>query len=399
MSHMTDSEPHWHPYDKKLWDDPHPMFRRIREEKPLYYNAEHDFYALSRYHDCETCLADRDSYINVRGDVLDFVKANITYPRGLFICEDPPQHTVYRGVLTKVFTPAKMGALEAEMRELTIRCLDPLVGTGKIDFIEDLGKQVPARVMGMLLGLPEDDLKTVRTRAEATMRSGKKSRSVEVPEQGFTDEFYANYIDWRMKNPSDDLMTQLIRTEFVDDQGVKRLLARDEVVTLVTMLAGAGIDTTNRLIGWMGKLLGEHPDQRRQIVQNRALIPQTIEEVLRYEPPSITVARYVAKDVQIHDGVIPADSALLCFVGAANRDPRQYDNPEEFDINRERRPHLGFGYGFHACLGNALARVEGRVVLDEILNRFPDWELDMDNAVPVATTFSRGWEAMPAFTN
>jgi cytochrome P450 len=171
------------------------------------------------------------------------------------------------------------------------------------------------------------------------------------------------------------------------------------VVTLVTMLAGAGIDTTNRLIGWMGKLLGEHPDQRRQIVQNRALIPQTIEEVLRFEPPSITVARYVAKDVQIHDGVIPADSALLCLVGAANRDPRQYDNPEEFDINRERRPHLGFGYGFHACLGNALARVEGRVVLDEILNRFPDWELDMDNAVPVATTFSRGWEAMPAFTN
>ena len=164
---------------------------------------------------------------------------------------------------------------------------------------------------------------------------------------------------------------------------------------MIGFLASAGNETTNRLIGWAGKLLSDHPDQRRDIGANRALIPQAVEEVLRFEPPAHQVGRHVAKDFMIHGQVIPAGSVVIFLTGAANRDPREFPDPDRFDIHRERRPHLTFGYGHHVCLGNALARAEARIVLDEVLNRFPDWQVDYAAAQLASASTVRGWDTLP----
>jgi cytochrome P450 len=218
---------------------------------------------------------------------------------------------------------------------------------------------------------------------------------MEFIEGNFKGEGFEEYIDWRVKHPSDDLMTELLHAEFKDETGATRKLTRDELLTFINVIAGAGNETTTRLIGWTAKVLAEHPDQRRDIVENRALITAAIEEILRFEPPGPHIGRYVARDVKLHGRTVPKGSAILFVAAAANRDERQFADGERFNIHREQRPHLTFGYGFHSCLGAALARVEGRVALDEILKRFPKWEIDYANAQLSPTSTVRGWETLP----
>jgi cytochrome P450 len=391
------SKVHWDPYNQTYYPNPYPVYSRLREEAPLYYNEEYDFYALSRYDDAQKVLGDRDLFSSARGEVLEHIKANVPIPRGMFIAEDPPLHTVHRGVLTRVFTPKRMSALEPKVREYCALALDPLVEGGEFNFVDDLGQQMPMRVIGMLLGIPEQDLQVIRKRVDEThyVEPGKPK---DMEGTNFLDSGYDEYVSWREKNPSDDLMTELLNAEFVDELGVKRKLTRPEILMFVTILAAAGNETTNRLIGWIGKVLADHPDQRRQVYENRALIPQTIEEILRYEPPGPVVARTVSQDTEFHGVKVPKDAAILALCASGNRDHRKFADGEKFDINRERIPHLSFGYGFHNCLGNALARVEGRAALDEILNRFPEWDVDMDVAALSPSSTTRGYKTLPAYT-
>jgi cytochrome P450 len=183
----------------------------------------------------------------------------------------------------------------------------------------------------------------------------------------------------------------------VDETGTTRRLTRDEILMYISVIAGAGSETTTRLIGWTGKVLADHPDQRRELVEDRSLVANAIEEILRYEPPAPHVGRYVARDTEFHGRTVPQGSAILMLVGAANRDERRWPDAGKFDIHRDVGQHLTFGYGIHFCLGAALARVEGRVALDEVLSRFPEWEVDLDNARIASTSTVRGWETLPTF--
>ncbi len=394
---MTEAPVHWDPYNPQYFANPHPVFRRLREEAPVYYNKEYDFYAVSRYADVERCLGDWENFSSARGDILEMIKANLTVPRGQFIHEDPPLHTMYRKALTRVFTPRRMTALEPQIRAFCARSLDPLVEEGEFDFIANLGAEMPMRVISMLLGIPEEDQVAVRERVDANLRT-EPGKPMDYTFTTRIGEGFEGYYDWRKNNPSDDLMTEFMSLEIDDETGATRKLTRDEVLVIVNILAGAGNETTNRLIGWTGKLLAEHPDQRRQIHENRALIPQAIEEILRYEPPGPSIARYVARDSEFDGVKVPKGSVLLGLVAAANRDDRKFPDAERFDINRERLPHLTFGYGYHNCIGNALARVEGRIALDELLNRFPEWDVDLENGHLSSTSTVRGWETLPAYT-
>jgi cytochrome P450 len=398
MRKASDGAPYWDPYDQDIYRDPYPFYRRLREEAPLYYNDKYDFYAVSRIHDVELILGDRETYGSARGSVLDFMKMDIKYPPGLFINEDPPTHTMYRGLVSKVFTPARMAALDAQIREFCAKSLDPLRGTGKFDFVEHLGSKMPMRVIGMLLGIPESDIFAVQRHVDDSLRT-EPGQPTGVPDDGFMGDMFKDYLEWRVKHPSDDLMTQFMNTEFVDDTGTKRKLRREEVLVMTNMLAGAGNETTNRLIGWTGMVLGDHPDQRRDIVNDRSLVTQAVEELLRYEPPGGAIARLALKDIELYGTKIPAGSAMVCVAGAANRDESRFENGDSFNIHRIRRAHLTFGYGFHVCVGNALARVEGRIALNEILDRFPEWEVDKPNAKLVPSSTTRGWETLPTFTN
>jgi cytochrome P450 len=318
MSTTTDL--YYDPYDRAIDDDPYPVYRRLRDEAPLYYNEPHDFWAVSRFDDVQRGLLDRETYSSARGSVLEFIKANIEMPPGVVIFEDPPRHTMHRGLLSRVFTPKRMAALEPKVRAFCARALDPFVGAGGFDFVADLGAQVPMRTIGMLLGIPEADQEEARDRADASLRTEPGQPMDTSAENMGQFDFFADYIDWRATHPSDDLMTDLLNAEFEDETGTTRRLTRDEVLMYVSVVSGAGNETTNRLIGWMGKVLAEHPDQRRELVEDRSLVPNAIEELLRFEPPTPHVARYVTRDVELHGQTVPAGSALLCLSGSANRD-------------------------------------------------------------------------------
>jgi len=383
------------PYDVEINADPYPVFRRLREEAPLYRNETHDFYAVSRFEDVEQGLKDKDTYISSRGGILELIKANIEMPPGVLIFEDPPVHTIHRSLLSRVFTPKKMNALEPQIRALCARSLDPLVGSDGFDLIAELGAQMPMRVIGMLLGIPEQDQEAIRNRSDRELRT-EPGQPMNYSEKKFASgEAFEEYIDWRAEHPSDDLMTEMLQAEFEDETGTTRRLTREEVLTYVNVVAGAGNETTTRLIGWTGTVLADHPDQRRELVADPSLIPNAIEEILRYEPPAPHVARYVNRDVELYGQTVPAGSIMMMLVGAGNRDDRRFPDGDRFDIHRQIGAHLTFGYGVHFCLGAALARLEGRVALDEVLKRFPEWDVDRANARLSPTSTVRGWETLP----
>jgi cytochrome P450 len=387
---------YYDPYDVEINADPYRAFRAIREEAPLYYNEQHDFYALSRFADVDDALVDHATFSSARGAIIELIKANIDIPPGVIIFEDPPIHDVHRKLLARMFTPRKINDLEPKIREFCAHSLDPLVGGDSFDFVGDLGAQMPMRVIGMLLGVPEEYQEAARDMTNDQMRT-EAGKPMDAAAGMNTGEFFADFIDWRAKHPSDDIMTDLLNVEFVDEKGVTRRLTREELLTYISVVSGAGNETTTRLIGWAGKVLAEYPDQRRELAENPALVPAAIEELLRFEPPAPHVARYVTRDITYYGQTVPEGSAMMMLIGAANRDHRQFPpDGDVFDIHREPRQHLSFSVGTHYCLGSALARLEGRIALEEILKRFPEWQVDLDRAALSPTSTVRGWDTMPA---
>ncbi|GAA5065408.1 cytochrome P450 [Nocardia callitridis] len=399
MTISAASDVHYDPYDVELNKNPYPMFRRLREEVPLYYNETHDFYALSRFADVNAGLIDKDTFISGRGAILELIKANIAIPSGVLLFEDPPIHDIHRKLLARMFTPRKIFALEPKIREFCARSLDPLVGSGGLDFVADLGAQMPMRTIGMLLGIPEDDQEAIRDYANEQMRT-EEGQPMKAASDGMdTGDIFGAYIDWRADHPSDDIMTELLNVEFEDETGTWRKLRREELLTYINVVSGAGNETTTRLIGWAGKILAEHPDQRRQLVEDFSLIPRAIEELLRFEAPAPHVARYVTRDVEYYGQTVPEGNVMMFLIASANRDHRQFgDSSDTFDIHRDARSHLTFSVGTHYCLGSALARLEGRIAMEEILKRFPEWEVDLSDARLSPTSTVRGWDALPART-
>jgi cytochrome P450 len=319
------------------------------------------------------------------------------------IFDDPPTHDVYRGLLSRVFTPRKMAAIEPQVRAYCADTLDQLRDADEFDFITDLGAKMPMRVIGMLLGIPEDEQEALREEIDAGLRleAGEMpdvSSRQQAHNQAVLDKI-GEYIDWRRDHPTDDLMTTLITTEFEDHTGEVRCLTRDEALSYINLLAAAGNETTTKLIGWTGKILSEHPEQRREIAADRSLIPNAVEEILRFEAPSPVQARYVATELELHGTTVPEGSALLLLNGSGNRDDRRFPDGDSFDIHRKIDHHLSFGYGIHFCLGAALARLEGRVALDEMLDRFPEWSVDESDSERSHTSTVRGWDKLTLVTD
>lgn len=395
MTTTTTDEIYYDPYDPDLQRDPYPMFRRMREEAPLYYNEPHDFFAVSRYSDCEAVLKDHATFSSARSNILELVKLDMDLPSGVFIFEDPPIHTVHRSLLSRVFTPKKMNALEPQIRKLCQDTLDPLIGSARLDFVMDLGARLPMGVIGMLLGIPVADQEDIRVHKDEGIRR-EEGKPGEFTEDQFADAtFFEDYINWRREHPSDDLMTALIQAEFEDETGTVRTLTHDELLIFVNVLATAGNETTNRVIGHMGRILGDLPDQRKQLYEDRSLIPNAVEELLRFEPPALQACRYVTRDVEIQGRTVPEGSTMMVILAAANHDHRAFPpDGDVFDIHRKVTHHLTFGHGIHFCLGAALARLEARIAMDEILTRFPHWVVDHENA-KLDSSQVRGWSTLP----
>lgn len=390
--------PYYDPFDFEIDADPYPVWKRLRDEQPLYYNERHDFFAVTRWDDVEVGLRDHRRFISSRGTLLELIKAEIEMPPGMVIFDDPPSHDVYRGLLSRVFTPKRMLAIEPQVRRFCADALDDLRGADRFDAIAELAALMPMRVIGMLLGIPESDQQALRDKADAGLRieaGADISSAVREFDASAMEGDFGEYLDWRIDHPSDDVMTQLVHAEFEDHTGVTRKLTREEILGYVSLLSGAGNETTTKLIGWALKTLAEHPAQRAELVADPALIPGAVEETLRYEAPSPIQARYVAEDVEIHGRMVPEGSAMLFIDGSANRDERKWGpTAGDFDIHRTIDHHLSFGFGLHFCLGAALARLEGRVALEEFLVRFPEWDVDLERSERAHTSTVRGWDRL-----
>ncbi|KUH98797.1 cytochrome [Mycolicibacterium acapulense] len=394
---MTDTDTvdlYYDPFDFDIDDDPYPIWKRMRDEAPLYYNDKYNFYALSRYDDVAQGLHDWDTYRSGKGTTMDVIMSGVDVPPGVILFEDPPLHDIHRRVLSKVFTPRRMEGIESLVRQFCVRALDSLSGASRFDVIGDFGALIPMRTIGYLLGIPEQGQQQIRDNTDASI--GLKEGSFQAVSAATFENAYqlfADYIEWRAEHPSDDLMTQLLNAE-VEDDGQLRPLSRIEVLTYTSMIAGAGNETTTRLIGFIAQLLAEHPDQRRELVDDFSLIPRAIEEVLRYQAPSPVQGRYVARDTVAYGKTIAEGSVMLLLNGSANRDERRYPDGESFDIHRGGS-HLSFGLGLHFCLGSSLARMQARVALEEMLRRWPEWEVDYEDAAMAHTSSVRGWGRLP----
>jgi cytochrome P450 len=388
----------WDPLDARYKDDPHSVWRRLRDEAPLYYNPAHDFYALSRFADVDAAHRDPKTFSSAHGTVLEFMGPDTNGLGELMIFLDPPEHTQLRRLVSKAFTPRRIAVLEADIRELCANLLDAQMDAGFFDYVQDFGARVPAMVIAALLGVPAGHREEMRELIDGTFHFH--------PEKGMMNEVAASYmgrlheyvtvqLTERQNSPRDDMFTDLLEGEVVEDNGRPRRLTLHEATMFAILIASAGTETVARLIGWAGLVLAAHPDQRAELVADPGLIPNTVEELLRFEAPSPVQGRWTTADVELHGQVIPIDSKVLLITGSAGRDGRAFPDADTFDIHRQMHHHVSFGYGVHLCLGAALARLEGRIALEETLQRIPAWTVDLEAAIPLHTSTVRGYTTLP----
>ena len=396
MSEAVATEPYWDPYHADQRMDPYQTWRRLRDDAPVYHNEKYGFWALSRFDDVLAASLDTETFSSAKGITLDSIGEPIPLP--MMIMMDPPLHDAYRKVVSRAYTPRRIAGLESRIHELCADYLDPFVGTEGFDFVQDFGMRLPVMVISTLLGFPEEDHDQLREWSDIGLHreEGKEGLTPEAMEaQVQTFGYYQEQVQLRRKNPRDDMITEMIQADMELPDGTTRPMDDVEVMGMMGLISNAGNETVARLLGWAALVLDEYADARRQMVEDPDLIPAGVEELLRYEAPSPIQGRYVARDVEMHGTVIPEGAKLALLTGSAGRDERRYPDPDTYDIHRKIDRHVTFGYGAHYCLGAALARMEGRLALAEVLRRFPTWEVDRDAVTYVATNTVRGPSSAP----
>jgi cytochrome P450 len=389
----TATELYWDPFDVDLDSAPYAVWRRLRDEQPVYRNDAYDFWALSRFEDVERAHTDPGTFISGRGTVLELMGTTLA-AAGLMIFMDPPDHTSLRALVSRAFTPRRVGQLEARIRELCAELLDPHVGSGGFDYVKDFGAHLPSQVISALVGVPDEDREEQRHNIDQVFHIEPgvgMINDVSFQAQIALYEYLTHLVERRTREPQDDLLSALCQAEIADESGDKRRLTLDETVGFANLLFSAGTETVGRLLGNAAVVLSQYPDDRAALVAEPGLIGNAVEELLRFEAPSPVQGRWTAREVTLRGVTIPAASKVLLLTGSAGRDERAFPDPDRFDVRRQMRHHLSFGYGIHFCVGAALARLEGRVALEETLKRFPEWELDGEHVTRQHTSTVRGY--------
>jgi cytochrome P450 len=393
---MPPTPPAYDPYDYALDRDPHPVWKRLRDEAPIYYNAEYDFYALSRFSDVLEASLDDRTFSSARGTVIEMMDEPLVDPPMIFM--DPPQHTSFRRLVSRTFTPRRNVGLEQRIRDLCAGYLDPLVGAGQFDYLAEFGAKLPVMVISSLLGVPEEDQDQLRIWSDLMLyrepgRTGPSRASLAATGDIMT--YWQSQIDLRRRQTRDDVLNDLVHATLRLDDENERPLSDGELLAFCNLISAAGNETVARFLGWAITLLASHPAERDKLVADPGLMPNAVEEILRYEAPSPIQARWVTRDVEIHGRLIPKDSKMALLTASANRDEREFPDADRFDVTREIDRHVGLGFGIHFCLGASLARMETRVALEETLRRFPSWEVEEDGLEMVHTSTVRGYAKVP----
>jgi cytochrome P450 len=386
---MSDVSIYWDPFDPALRDDPYPLWKRMRDDAPLYRNDRYDFWVLSRFDDVEAAHKNPATFSSAHMTTIELMTPEPLTDTGMFIGLDPPMHTAYRGLVARAFTPRRIAAIEERVRAVACELLDAQVGSGGFDYVQDFAAILPPTIISSLLGVPDADQEWLRHQVDDMFKLEDGVGMINptaMAARESVQEYVVNEVLARKASPRDDLFTVLAEADF-PRPGIPGEFGM--------MLFAAGSETVARLLGWAASVLAEHPDQRAELVSDPALVPRAVEELLRYEAPSPVQARWLTAPVEAHGTTMPVDSKVVLLTGAADRDERRFPDPDRFDIHRRFDHHVALGFGIHFCLGAALARMEGRIGIEETLARFPTWEVDHDRAHLLYTSTVRGYDELP----
>jgi len=380
---------HYDPFAYDTHENPYPIYQQLRDEAPAYYNAELDFWALSRYDDVRNALVDHETFCSGQGFLLEDI-GELALPMVLGM--DPPDHSRVRSTINRAMTPRRVAALEEPIRRLARRLLDAFAPSGRGDIVVDFAAILPMTIISELLCVPEADRNQLRHWADDMVEreDGVKGLPAKALDAGGRIVgYFDDMLRRRAAAPGDDLLSLLIAAE---QRGEVTHL---ELLAFCFLLIIAGNETTTKLIGNMIYQLDRHPDQRLRLLDDRALIPNAVEEVLRYESSTHMMARTLTRDLELHGQRMPKGKKVALILASANRDHRYWTQPDVFDVGRDTTGTLAFGFGIHHCLGASLARLEGTVALQEILARIPDFAVDQAGLARVHSGNVRGFSHVP----
>ena len=396
---MTATELVFDPFSEEFFNGPWEIYRRLREEAPVYYNAEHDFYALSRHADVAAAFKDHETFSSAYGLDLAMVKSGEPVPMKMIILMDPPEHRKMRSLVNKVFTPRQIANLKPMVVGTIDRCFtaaDPQ----RFDVVQEFAAFFPVEVITQMLGVPAERRQQVRQWVDTSLHREPGQIEMSAEGQQAIAEAMALYyelIQQRRAEPQDDMFTRLVQAEIEREDGQKESLDDFEIAGFATLLGGAGAETVTKLIGNAAVTFAQNPDQWQKLLDDRDKIPAAVEELLRYEAPAQYNVRRSMKEVTLHGVTIPAGKPVFLLGGSANRDPEAFTDADKFDIDRDRTEaqNLGFGYGVHSCLGAALARMESAIALERLLDFMPRYEVLWDWCRRVAMQNVAGWSHVP----
>ena len=380
---MTATAVEFDPFSASYFDDPTEVYRRLRDEAPVYFSETYGFYALSRFADVVAAHRDWRGLSSAHGVDLSTLTKDPELIRslGMIIMMDPPGHDRFRALVSRVFTPRAVAALEPMAREVVTSFLAPLAARDTFDLVADLSALFPVEIISRMLGVPEGERQQIREWLDLSLHREPGEVDPTLAGQTAMLEMVGYFHDLsveKRRNPADDMLTRLTQVTVDRGDGEETGLDDNEIAGFASLLGGAGAETVTKLVGNAVVLFDEHPDQWRRVVDDPQRIPQAVEEVLRLLPPSQYQGRFSVEDRDYEGGTVPAGFPVLLLTGAATRDPRAFEHPDDFDIDRPPSVSIGFGHGVHSCLGAALARLESRIAIEEIAAR---WQrLDVDSA-------------------
>ena len=396
---MTTSTLVFDPFSEEFYNNPFGTYRRLRDEAPVYYSEQYDFYALSRHEDVAAGFKDFETYSSAQGVTLEEIQSGRHAHQPSIIWMDPPDHRRMRSLVNKVFTPRAITAQEAVVRDRVGHYLSR-VDLAAFDVVAEFSALFPVEVITTMLGVPEENRQQVRLWLDTSLERppGRMTMSkAGLDAMMQTGAMYYDVIQQRRAEPQDDMISALIATEVQREDGTVTRLDDIEIAGFCTLLGGAGAETVTKLVGTAVVLFSRHRDQWDSLRADRSKVPAAVEEVLRFEGPVQYDCRATTKDVHLHGTTIPAGSAVMLLGASANRDERAFADADRFDINRDRTQaqNLGFGYGIHSCLGAALARMESAIALESLLDVMPEFEVDYDQLRRVSMTSVSGYANVP----
>jgi cytochrome P450 len=382
------------PFSREFHADPYPTYAWLREYEPCH-RSDDGWYALSRYDDVLAASQQPLLYSSAEGTSIEALDTATMPPMMIFM--DPPDHDILRKLVIRVFTPRAVADLESFVRATASELLARLRANGGGDFVEEFSSQLPMNVIMQLLGVPPADRDPLRRWMDASLERGEKPPYVtERALDGMTrmHEYWAAFVADRRARPDGGFVSDLCQVE-IDDGSGRVGLTDAEVIGFCNLIGAAGTETLTKLLANAVVLFQRNPSEWLKVRSDPSSIPGAVEETLRYWPPSQYQGRVLTDDVTMHDVHIPTGARVLLLTGSANHDEREFTDPDRFDIDREPHLALGFGVGLHFCLGAALARLEGRVGLEEFVRAFPDYEIDEDNLRRVEMSNVHGFASVP----